>query len=295
MTTTLEAIRAGVTYPLNDIGESIVRLEQDGFGMPPVSRLKQRSPMQHGSSDVGFHLEERKVNLVILPWATTEAGYYDAREQLLEIFKPGDDAITLKYSYPTGRVRQLETFLEGGMMFGSSERQGLAHRAVIALCAPDPVWYDPVEQTLTWTITGTNQLVFPITFPIEFIASVISSGQNVAYPGSWLSYPTIVITGPCQNPKIENLTTGEKLELLYNVAAGQIVTITLAVGQKSITDNYGDNLIGALTGDSDLATFHVAPDPEVAGGNNTIKATLGGATPGTTSVQFKWFSRYVGL
>ena len=104
-----------------------------------------------------------------------------------------------------------------------------------------------------------------------------------------------MITGPCQNPKIENLTTGEKLELLYNVAAGQIVTISLAVGQKSITDNYGLNLIGALTGDSDLATFHLAPDPEVAGGDNTIKATLGGATPGTTSVQFKWFARYVGI
>jgi hypothetical protein len=295
MTTLLEAIRAGTTYPLNDIGQSILRLAQDGFGMAPVARLSQRSPMQHGSSDVGFHLEERRVDLVILPWAVDEEGYYDAREQLLEIFKPGDDPILLRYSFPTGRVRQIDTHFDGGMMFGTSERQGLAHRAVISLVAPDPVWYDPTEQTLTWVITGADELVFPITFPIEFIASVISSGQNLAYPGSWLSYPTIIITGPCQNPLIENQTTGEKLELLYNVLAGQIVTISLAAGEKSIMDNAGANLIGALTEDSDLATFHIAPDPEAAGGTNVIFAELGGATPGTTSVQFEWFNRYVGL
>jgi hypothetical protein len=293
MTTLLEAIRAGVTYPLNDIGQSILRLEQDGIGMAPVSRLKQRSPMQHGSSDVGFHLEERRVNLVILPWATTEATYYDAREQLLKIFKPGDDPILLRYSFPTGRVRQIDTHFDGGMMFGTSERQGLAHRAVISLVAPDPVWYDPTEQTLIWVISDAGW-GFPIHFPEGFGSSVISSGQLLAYPGSWLSYPTIVITGPAENPKIENLTTAEKIELLYNVAAGQVVTISLAAGQKSITDALGANLIGALTADSDLATFHVAADPEVADGDNTIKATLGGALAGTTSIEFHWFNRYVG-
>jgi hypothetical protein len=296
MTTLLEAIRAGTTYPLNNIGQSILRLAQDGFGMAPVARLSQRSPLQHGSSDVGFHLEERRVDLVIMPWAVDEEGYYDAREQLLEIFKPGDDPILLRYSFPTGRVRQIDTHFDGGMLFGTSERQGLAHRAVISLVAPDPTWYDPSQLSQVFALGGGGgAFAVPLTVPVAVGASTIDQTTVVAYVGSWRSEPTVRIVGPITNAIITNLTTDEKLDFTgTTIAAGDYYEIDTRFGYKTVKDAAGANKISKLTSDSDLATFHLAPDPEAADGENAIRVT-GTSANAATSVTLYWLSRYIGI
>lgn len=296
MTTLLEAIRWGTTYALNDLGQSILRLEQDGFGMPPVSRLQQRSPMQHGSTDVGFRLDDRKINLVIQPWATTEEGYYDARERLLEIFKPGDDAIVLKYSYPTGRVRQIETHLDGGLMFGTSERAGLAHRAVVSLYAPNPLWYDPVGKAQVFALGGGGgACVVPFVVPVAVGASVLDTTVPIVYDGTWLAEPIVRIVGPITNPVITNLTTGEVLSFTgYSIAGGDYYEIDTRFEYKTVKDAAGVSQIAKLLNTSDLATFHLEPAPKVAGGSNIFRVVGTGVNAGT-SVTVYWSDQYTGV
>jgi hypothetical protein len=118
---------------------------------------------------------------------------------------------------------------------------------------------------------------------------------NITYLGTWLTYPTIIITGPLNDAVITNQETGEKIQLDYNIPAGRIVTIDLAYGVKTIKDDLGVNLIGVLSADSDLATFHIAPDPEVANGLNHISITGTGESIGTTQIEIQFYTRYIGI
>ncbi len=128
-----------------------------------------------------------------------------------------------------------------------------------------------------------------------FGTAFLTDTQIINYVGTWKSLPVLIITGPIFTPRIDNLTTGEKLEFSSNIAAGRVVTIDLAYGVKSVTDDLGNNLIGQLTTDSDLATFHIAPDPEAPNGVNQIQIQGGGAVPGETSVELRYFTRYFGI
>jgi hypothetical protein len=49
-----------------------------------------------------------------------------------------------------------------------------------------------------------------------------------------------------------------------------------------------------LTSDSDLASFHIAPDPEVENGDNVI-VLEGTATDAGTAVRIKYYDRYIGI
>ena len=112
---------------------------------------------------------------------------------------------------------------------------------------------------------------------------------------TWAESPIIVITGPINGVSITNETTDELLELVYNIPSGRVVTINLAHDKKTIEDDLGTNLRGAISSDSDLATFHLAPDPEAADGNNTIAVSGSGAEPGTTSIAIQYYNRYGGI
>ena len=82
--------------------------------------------------------------------------------------------------------------------------------------------------------------------------------------------------------------------MTYTLAAGVTVTFDLRYGYKTVTDNLGNNLIGTLTTDSDLATWHLAPDPEAPGGVNSI-AVSGFYGSADSSIQILYKTRYIGI
>jgi hypothetical protein len=80
----------------------------------------------------------------------------------------------------------------------------------------------------------------------------------------------------------------------YAIPVGRTVTIDLKPGAKQVYDDLGTNLIGCVTTDSDLSTFHLAPAPEVAGGINQMHF-LGSGLTADSQVTFQYFDRYLGL
>jgi hypothetical protein len=138
----------------------------------------------------------------------------------------------------------------------------------------------------------SSSAIYAPKLHIEYSTAGIT---NITYLGTWLTYPKIIITGPLNDAVITNQETGEKIELDYNIPAGRVVTIDLAYGVKTIQDDLGVNLIGVLSSDSDLATFHIAPDPEVAGGLNHISIVGTGESLGVTQVEIQFLNRYFGI
>jgi hypothetical protein len=293
--TKLEAIVAGVTYDI-DTDSEFIHEANNGFGLPPVKRLTQKAPLQHGETDLGFVLQARTIDLTEWVLANTWATHFEERKSLMEIFKPSDEPILLRWTLGDEiGARQIDVYTVGGLTFPSTGIKGTSLKDVVRLTAPDPIFYDPVEKSVLHTLTGVSDLVFPITFPIQFAAAFVNEGAVIGYQGTWRTYPTLVFTGPGTNPIVQNLTTGRKIALNYALAEFEVVTVDLTPGYKSVTNDVGDNLIGTLTDDSDIGSFALLPSPEVSDGDNNVKFTITSGTPGETSLEMRWYDRFIGV
>jgi hypothetical protein len=210
------------------------------------------------------------------------------------------EAGRLRKVLPNGDIREIRAIINSGAVFNArsdGEWDEYAISETVQFIAHDPIVYDPVQQSETWVIGGiTNtELTFPITFPIEFgISNFINSSVNVTYVGTWLSYPTITITGPLYEPEIHNTSTGESLYIDYEIPDGSTLVIDLTYGQKTVVLDGTTNLVGTVTTNSDLATFHIAPDPEVSGGTNTLQV-IGSNGSANTAVVVSWYNNYIGI
>ncbi len=295
----------GDRYPLNtphQFGRWVI--SYSGLGTPPIDYITQRGPFQDGVTVKDFFLGPRLIQLLIRQEFCDRLDWWDGRAALLDAIRPNRQLTAtgvapgaLEWCLPDGTRRQINTFITEGPQFeprvlGTWDEN--AFQEALRFVAHDPLFFDPTEVVSAFVLGLDSDLVFPITFPIQFGSGEVSDTLNLTYVGTWKTFPTIVIVGPLENPIITNVTTGEKLEFAIDIPAGRTITIDLAYGVKTVVNDLGANLIGNLSADSNLATWHLAPDPEAPGGLNVI--TLTGLNPtGATSVQLRYFTRYFGF
>lgn len=290
----------GEEYQLHAPGVRTV-LTDEGTGMPPIEYVTQRGPFQHGETLINYFLRPRIIQMLIRGQNTSRNNYWASRAEILDYIRPnrqltsgGISTGRLRKHLSNGQVRDVDCLIQQGPNFNPRDIKHWdewAWQEVLRFIAFNPITYDPTLQTFTVGQSAT-QLVFPITFPIQF--GSIQSTSNLTYTGTWLSYPTIVVTGPISSFVIYNNTIGEKLELAANLLAGESLTITLDYGSKTIVKSDGTNLIGLLSPTSNLGTFHIAPHPVATNGVNSITTVIPGAAS-TTSVTITYYHRYIGF
>jgi hypothetical protein len=275
----------------------------EGYGMSPIKYVEQQGALQDGVTIYDYKLQKRIIQWTIRQNGCSRWDYWEKRALFLDVLRPNKHTFNnfgpgkLRKMLPTGFQRDIDVFVEFGPIFSSPsggwDEWGFTE--AIRFVAPDPTFYDPVSGSLAVSAAIANtELEFPITFPIEFGSSVFSATNNITYGGTWLTYPTITIVGPATAVLITNTATGERIIFNGAIRASQTVTILLQYGNKSVTNNSGDNLIGSITPDSDLATFHLAPAPEATGGVNPIYIVATG-TSGATLITLSYFTRYIGI
>jgi hypothetical protein len=289
----IEIINTGVTYQVDD-GIKFDVLDFDGFSLPEIRSTLESFSQQNGANWIGFRLSPRKVLLKVIIYASSLSQLFDRRTELMQIFQPSNAAIYLKWTMPNGSVRQIDCFPTGGLLMPAREIRGTRQVTVIEMICPDPVWYNPVAGQVLVDMPAFTNLVFPIKFPIKFGSVALDYSYNLTYNGNWPEFPKILIAGSVSGFYVENLSTGEKIGLDYAIPVGRTVTIDLKPGAKQVYDDLGTNLIGCVTTDSDLSTFHLAPAPEVAGGINQMHF-LGSGLTADSQVTFQYFDRYLGL
>jgi hypothetical protein len=260
----------------------ITHVSLDGTGIPEARRSYEPYLTSDGGNDSGFRLDVRRMVWKVLIQAADEYGLDDARANLFSVFRPIEDPFRLRVTRADGAVRQINCYVDGPIEL--EEAKGYAYTASIPLIAPDPLWYDPVEKSQTFT-SWTN----PIT---------------VTYGGTWYEFPIIEVTGEVVNLQLQNIASSSlggragQIEL-NTVPAGEVYTINLRPGQKTITDASGNNVLGtAIDSTSSLSfnlfvEFRLWPTPWKTGGANNISI---GGTPGSGGqLKFVWFNRYIGL
>jgi len=282
----------GVEYMLSS---PLFVLQEDGWGMPPVEYVTERGPFQHGETVKDFFLRPRTLQLIVRRSGCSRSEYWDIRAKLLDILRPGrglastppSPGILRKY-LANGAVRELFVYTSEGPGFPGRTDDSWDQwsiQDVIRFTAYDPIARDPKPVSVTFQTTGVTG-TFPLTF--AWTSSPGSGGsQTINYVGTFLALPTIFITGPIISPLITNITTGEKIQLTFSLNAAEYATIDLSYGNKTVVKNDGTNLIGYVSSDSDLATFHLTT------GGNVLQVTAGG-TSIASNILLTWYNRYIG-
>ena len=272
-------------------------LEQDdGLGMAPSHRLVERGPLQDGVTDRGVRLDPRDLSLLVGVQANTMADLWDARDALHRLFTPRSSLLSLRYDLENGGARQIDGAISKGLSASSKDRKGYTMRLALTLTCPDPIWYDPTPVAVTFGASGAAAgMGVPWAIPWKLGATNITQTRTIAYAGSWKTYPIVTIVGPITSPILQNQVSGDKLDFTgTTIAGGTSYTIDCRYGQKTVVDSSGTNQISKLTGDSDLSTFCLLPDPDAPGGANSLAVT-GTGVSSATQIYLTYTTRYVGI
>ena len=296
MTTTVEVIVAGVSYSLSDEDPFFIE-SIESWGMAPGHLLESRGAEQHGATYNDFRLDPRDLELIICFQGDEEADLLPNKRQLISIFQRRADPILLRFTFDDASVRQIDCRLAAGLSFGRSGTDHDIMRAAAVLRCPDPTFYDPAGEALTFELGGGSASgVVPTPVPTDVGASTIAASTAVTYAGTWRSQPTLIrITGPITEFVLTNQTTGDDITAKAGVtiAAGDWYDIDCRYGAATVVDSLGANKIANITDTSELTTFAFLPDPDAPGGINVISLTGSGVTS-ATQIEIAYYERYLG-
>ncbi len=290
----LEAIVNGRTFVLTERSLCTVRAVE-GVGPAPLHRLEQRGPLQHGVSDVGMRLDARVVTLLLMLWGESRLDLERRRQALTAVFPP-DEVIQLRWTLESGAVRQLDCRLVD-MPLAFERENFLTQLTAAALKAADPTFYDPAGAAAAFLpASGSGAGSVPMPVPHEVGSASIQQTTVIRYPGTWIAYPVIRVTGPITDAKITHEGSGDVLDFDgLTLGSGEWIEIDCRYGRKTVIDQAGVNRLEDLTQDSDLATFHLerarAGETER---ENVVTVSGSGAGVGTR-VDMTYYHRYLGL
>ena len=263
-------------------------LTSEGFGGTDNEIQTRRGAYQDGVTLQTVRLSPRTLMVRFLILAASRVGIEQKRRRVAAAFNPRNGPGTLVWTQGDGSQYALRcvalsgspTFLAGRTSQGRSWQE-----AIVDLQAPDPCWFDAAATTLP--LAGlTGGAAFPIVFPCSF--AVMGSTMAVQNAGDIAAPVRITIPGPCPNPVVENLTTGEQIALTLEVPAGQSVLIDTAYGNRICR-------LVASNGTQTNAMQYLTPEStfwQLQPGENIVTFS----TPsGSVEVTIEYASRYTGV
>lgn len=268
-----------------------------GYGAPPISWQTRRGYKQHGQTEIDYTLSQRAITVdLVQVHAPDRQQYWDNRTRLHEFLRPNRGGpMTLVLTTPNGDQRAITVRPDPGLNFPGSRDNAWGIAETLPFIAFDPIWFDPTEIALTMTGGVGDHLEFPITFPIQFGAGGITlTTGDIAYAGSWESYPVITLTGPYTLATIQNVATGVSIDMVVAINVGEQRIITLTPGAQNVVDADGGDRFNELGPNSNLIDFNIRPDPEAADGTQEITVNFTGGS-GASAVSMAYNTRYFAL
>jgi len=264
----------------------------DGAGVPPVKRIQQRIPAQHGTSDQGYRIDERKLTLALYMEArqADEAAVAALYDQLAYIFSPTETALKLRITRLDSAVRQIDCYVDGLFDFPQSDRLGGSVKLLVPLYAPEPSFYNPTQRTQTASINAASTTV-----------NLDVSGTTYA------DFPIIDVTGPASSLRIAATYANIDLRLQTAIPSGETFRFDLRRGYKTVqrTSDSANRMsyvnptyLDALDSLKILSAKELSNYKILAGGSATnlmdFTITCSG-TNASSQVVFYWYDRYLSL
>lgn len=185
--------------------------------------------------------------------------------------------------FVNARVEKFDDTVDLGWA-GGGWQKGIAKIAV-QLSATDPRIYDANIQSAAVGLTvAAGGWTFPWTFPWTFTANtgtLITAINN----GFYSCPPYFTITGPCNNPRVQNQTTGVTLQ--FNTTLGASDTLTVDCYSGTAVLNGTANRQNTLGPGSYIPTFLIAP------GSNTVAFFSSDGTVTGAALTLFWSNTWV--
>ena len=276
----------GQVLPLHNPPSRVVT-EITGWGEPSKQVDTRRGAYQHGETIIATWLEPREVSCTLRLQTRDRDAYWSMRQRLNNALRhsrteplyprPG----VLRRTLSNGQVRCLDVVLMEGLAYtnpGANTWDEWGIFEQLKFMAHNPVIYDP-QQYLITPLTGFN--------------STPTQTRTVVYTGTWAEYPIMTVTGPTDGFAIRNLTTGHELYYIRTVKAGEVITIDLRYGEKSLTSNLDGPVTGYLDmGFSDMGVWSLQPDPVAPQGINQIEVQTYFTQTTATKFEMSYYLRY---
>ena len=284
-----------LTYT-NASGQSITITDKEpymlrsltGTGANVADVQMQTAPFQDGATWVDTVLQPRPISIEITVFADSQEQLFARRRMLSKVFNPKLGPGELKYDYPGGS-KVLEATVDVAPVFPMGDNNfGVGfQRALIELIAPLPFWLDP-DETLLWLSGTMGGLSFPMKFPLKF-AQII--GEADAHNLGDVETPVLIeFFGPATKPRIDNLRTGQFIEVDRVLLPGEKLVISTRFGNKFV------KLINS-NGVESNAMHYINLQSEfwsLLPGKNKIKFTAVESQQETIA-SVRWKNRYLGV
>lgn len=253
--------------------------------LPDIVSSDQGRLRRHGLRAGDDFLAGRSVVVVMEVYATSDALYQTAIQNLKTALRPGVDEVPLVFQLPAvaggskfqvnARVRRVDWPVTLNHYFRKDE-------ITVEFYSTDPRLYATSLSTGSATLpTAGGGLTFDATASFTFGATSTGGELNLLNSGSWQTPVVFRIDGPVQTPRIIHNGLGKELELSLTVASGDYVLLdseSRTVLLNGTASRYSD-----LTSDS--RWFDLEP------GNNQI--SFRGATTAAGSLSATWRSAWV--
>lgn len=279
--------------------EAIQFLTYGSFGAPDTTFQTRRGFRQHGATELDYTLAPRTITVQLhRNAACSRDEYWANRAALHDFLRPNRGGpLTFTLRQPDGVMRSIVVRADPGLELPPPppNTNDWFINEPLDFIAFDPIWFDPTETAFNNAASTDTDLVFPITFPIVFgVSGVLFTTGLFSYAGTWKTYPKITLTGPYTRATITNVTTGVVISMNVAIGAGEQRIITLTPGNQSIVDASGVNRFSELGPGSNLIDFNIRPHPEVANGQQEIRAEFTDGT-GASAFRLAYNARYFAI
>lgn len=279
---------AGAIEFNDDPDAALFLLNLVGFLSNRASPVTMKSPGQRGTSLTDVSVEPRTLSLNAWLTAPDNVTIWERREELAASLvvepsateRPEPGVIRVYRSgLPT---REIEAY-----PVDSPQDQWLAETTVnidIEWLAPYPYFRALEDETADLVPAGGFE--FPIEFPFEIVSDAVSA--TVDNIGT-VSVPVVIrVDGEVDTPRIENITTGEIIEIETILDTGEYALINTGYGTKTIV-RYPDeaNIISFVNLDA-VDFWRLRP------GENVIRFTAN-ATGSGAAVSISWRPQWAGI
>jgi hypothetical protein len=271
--------------------------EYEGFAPPEVEHITTQGPYQVGETWEDALMNARIINLAVD--IVGDAGFGDVwslRRTLIDTLAAYKYGVYVEIHQPDGEIVEAFGRYQGRVEAPRGEDDSPSvQRVAFSIRCHNSVLYDPAQNV--WAVTkatGGSSWAFPLAFPAGFGAGALADEETFEYQGTIRSFPIITIDGPATDLVLRNESTDEKLDFTgYTIEAGEQVEIDCRYRYKTVESDADGNVQDELTDASDLSTFHIAADPEVGDGHNTLSVEATGVTV-NTRIEVRFDTNYTG-
>lgn len=281
----------GEVFDLTDGYARFVLRTPTGMGIPELEQLTlQRG--QQGRLYRDYIVQPRELIISVRYTSCSRDTYWSGRLALLNALRPNRGG-ELSYKITLGDGTSY--FIKGVIAANpfSNQPDGWdewGYTEDLTIICNDPIWYSSDIVTVDINQESVDNLIFPITFPIEFEGNGSWGARAINYTGTWYSYPTFTVDGPFSSVTFTHKQKQVAVQLNYSASSADVVTFD--IGNRLIYNSNGADLFSYLTSNTNLVDFRLEPDPVVANGRNTIAVDLTGSSGG---VSMSYYKRWIGI